>query len=158
MTAVFREVPWSYGCSYFYTDEHTTVQNLFGTMGQKFPDSMPPRLCSAHEILICSQKTQYVSRQQRKNYVNFGHPQGICQTLSLSSSHESSSYFANHSSLRQRGKSVEADLHPILLHSTKYSCRLFDCFISRNVFQSRNKQFKQQCFFSQKQKDAITDE
>ena len=81
MTTVFREIPSNFWLLLFYTDENTTVQNLFETTGQTFPDTMPPSLCNALEILMCSQNAQYVSRQHEGNDVNLGHLDGICQTL-----------------------------------------------------------------------------
>ena len=81
MTTLFREVPSNFWLLLFYTDKNTTVQNLFETTGQTFPDTMPPSLCNALEILMFSQNAQYVSRQHQENDVNFGHLDGICQTL-----------------------------------------------------------------------------
>ena len=81
MTTVFREILPNIWLLPFYTDENTTVQNLFETTGQTFPDTMPPSLCNALEILMCSQNAQYVSRQHQENDVNFGHLDGIYQTL-----------------------------------------------------------------------------
>ena len=81
MTTVFREVPPNFWLLLFYTDENTTVQNLFETTGQTFPDTMPPSLCNALKILMCSQNAYFVSRQHQENDVNFGHLDGICQTL-----------------------------------------------------------------------------
>ena len=81
MTTVFREIPSNFWLLLFYTDENTRVQNLFETTGQTFPDTMPPSLCKPLGILICSQNAQYVSRQHQENDVNFGHLDGICQTL-----------------------------------------------------------------------------
>ena len=81
MTTVFREIPSNFWLLLVYTDEKTTVQNLFETTAQTFPDTRPPSLCNALEILMCSQNGQYVSRQHQENDVNFGHLVGICQTL-----------------------------------------------------------------------------
>ena len=81
MNTVFREVPSSFRPVQLYTDENTTVQNLFATTGQTIPDTMPPRLSNALEILMCSQNAQYVSRQHQENDVNFGLLDGICQTM-----------------------------------------------------------------------------
>ena len=81
MTTLFKEIPSNFCLLLFYTDENATVQNLFETTGQTFPDTMPPSLCNALEILLCSQNAQKVSRQHQGNDVNFGHLDGICQTL-----------------------------------------------------------------------------
>ena len=72
MTTVFREIPSNFWLLLFYIDENTTVQNLFESTGQTFPDTIPPSLCNALEILMCSQNTQYVSRQHQENDVNLG--------------------------------------------------------------------------------------
>ena len=50
---------------------------------------MPPSLCNALEILMCSQNAQYVSRQHQDNEVNFGHLDGICETLPSNHHHTS---------------------------------------------------------------------
>ena len=63
MTTIFREVASNFWLLLFYTDEKTADQNLFETTGKTFLDSMPPSLCKGLEILMCSQKAQYVSRQ-----------------------------------------------------------------------------------------------
>ena len=81
MTTVFREIPSKIWLLLFYTDEITTVQNLFEITGQTFPETMPLSLCNALEILMCSQNAQYVSRQHQEKDVNLGHLDGICQTL-----------------------------------------------------------------------------
>ena len=81
MTTVFGEVPSKFWLLLFYTNEKTAAQNLFETTGKTFPDSMPPSLCNALEILMCSQNAQNVSRQHQENEVNFGHLDGICETL-----------------------------------------------------------------------------
>ena len=81
MNTVFREVPSSFRSVQFYTDENTTVPNLFATTGQTIPDTMPPSLSNTLEILMCSQNAQYVSKQHQENDVNFGHLDGICQTM-----------------------------------------------------------------------------
>ena len=81
MTTVLREVPSDFWLFQFCTDENTTVQNLFETLGQTIPDTMLPSLCNALEILMCSRNTQYVSSQHHENNVNFGHLEKICQTL-----------------------------------------------------------------------------
>ena len=87
MTTVFREVPSNFWLLLFYTDEKTADQNLFETTGKTFLDSMPPSLCNALEILMCSQNAQPVSRQHQENEVNFGHLDGICETLPLNNHH-----------------------------------------------------------------------
>ena len=87
MTTVFREVPLNFWLLLFYTDEKTAAQNLFETTAKTFPDSIPPSLCNALEIGMCSQNAQYVSRQHQENEVNFGHLDGICETLHLNHHH-----------------------------------------------------------------------
>ena len=42
---------------------------------------MPPSLCNALKILMWSHNAQYVSRQHQENEVNFGHLDGLCETL-----------------------------------------------------------------------------
>ena len=81
MTTVFREVPSNFWLLLFYTDEKTAAQNFSETTGKTFLDSMLPSLCNAFEIQMCSQNAQYVSRQHQVNEVNFGHLDGICETL-----------------------------------------------------------------------------
>ena len=81
MTTVLREVPSNFWLLLFYTDENTTVQNILETTRQIFPETMPPSLCNALEIFMCSQNAQYISRQHQENVVIFGHLDGICQTL-----------------------------------------------------------------------------
>ena len=81
MTTVSREIPSNFWLLLFYTDENTTVQNLFEITGQTFPDTMPLSLCNALEILMCSQNAQNVSRKHQENDINLGHLDGNCQTL-----------------------------------------------------------------------------
>ena len=81
MTTVFREVPSNSWLLLFYIDGNTTVQNLSETTGQTFPDTMTPSLCNALEVLMFSRNAQYVNKQHEENDFNFGHLDGICQTL-----------------------------------------------------------------------------
>ena len=87
MATVFRDVPSNFWLHLFYTDEKTASQNLSETTGKIFPGSMPPSLCIAVEILMCSQNDQNLSRQHQENGVNFGHLDEICETLPSNDHH-----------------------------------------------------------------------
>ena len=152
MTTVFREIPSNFWLLLFYTDENATVQNLFETTGQTFPDSMPPSLYNALEILMCSQNAQYVSRQHQENDVNFGHLDGICQTLPSN----------HHHTLLLIPASVDAEkilkqtIMQVLSTAQNAHVKLMTVSYTENFSQSRNKQIKHKCHFSQRRKDAIT--
>ena len=87
MTSVLKEIPSNFWLLLFFTHEKTATQNFFETTGKTFLESMPPSLCNALEVLRCSQNARYVSRQHQENEVNFGHLDGICETLPSNHQH-----------------------------------------------------------------------
>ena len=87
MTTVFREVPSNFWLLLFHTDETTTIENLSETTRITFPDSMPPSLCNALQILMCSHNAQYSSREHLQNEFSCGQLEEICQTISSNHHH-----------------------------------------------------------------------
>ena len=78
---VFREVPSNFWLLLFHTDETTTIEKLSETTRNTFPDSMPPSLCNALQILMCSHNAQYLSREHLQNEFSCGQLEEICQTM-----------------------------------------------------------------------------
>ena len=87
MTTVSREVPSNFWLLLFHTNETTTIEKLSETTRNTFPDSMPPSLCNALQILMCSHNTQYLSREHLQNEFSGGQSEEICQTTASNHHH-----------------------------------------------------------------------
>ena len=152
MTTVFREVLSNFWLLLLYTDENTTAQNLFETTGQTFPDTMPPSLCNALEILKCPQNVQYISRQHEKVDANFGHLDGFCQTLP--SNHHHSLLFIP--ACVNAEKFLKQTIIQVLSTTQNAHVKLMTVSYTEKFLRAEKKQIKDKYHFSQRRKDEIT--
>ena len=81
MTTVFRGFPSIFWLLPFQTDETNISGKLSETTRSTFPDSMPPSLCNALQILNCSHNAQYLSREHLQNELSCGQLEEIYKTM-----------------------------------------------------------------------------
>ena len=113
---------------------------------------MPPSLCKALEILMCSQNAQYVSRQHQENDVNFGHLDGICQTLP--SNHHHTLLFIP--ACVDAEQILEQTIIQVLSTAQNAHVKLMTVSHPENFLRAETNKFKHKSHFSHRRKDAIT--
>ena len=81
---IFRR---TFGCFHFIQKKTSTTEKLSGAKGNTFPNSLPPSLYNALEILVCLLNAQYLSRDHLENDFSYRQSGGICETLPLNHLH-----------------------------------------------------------------------
>ena len=154
MTTVFREVPVKFCLLLFHTDETNTIEKLSETTRNTFPDSMPPSLCNALQILVCSYNAQYLSQAHLQKEFSCGQLEGICQMMP-SNHHHTLLYLSDCAAAETLLKQT---ILQVLSTTNNAHVKLMS-LISGKFSQSRNsQQICRQFHFSQGREDEIPQE
>ena len=145
MNNVFREVPSNFGCSHFIPMKIPQFRTFLKPRDKHFR-TMPPSLCNALEILMCSQNAQYVSRQHQEYDVNFGHLDGICQTLP--SNHHHTLLFIP--ACVDSEKILKQTIIKVLSTAQNAHVKIITVSYPEIFFRAETNKFQHNCHFSQR--------
>ena len=115
---------------------------------------MPPSLCNALQILMCSHNAQYLSREHLQSEFSCGQLEEICQTMP-SNHHHTLLYLPDCAEVETFLKQTSLQV----LSTTNNSHVKLMTVISGKLSQSRNKQqIGRQCHFSKRREDEVPHE